>query len=377
MKARILDGTALRGVTPGGLAAYAQNAGWAKTAPYGDAADVWQGEGLPEILLPNTDLLGDYPSVVARLIGIFSEQSGKDEIATLKDLLEAEHDVIRVRAIDDGTNGSVALDAGVEMVSQARGMVLAAACATVTPAQRVYRAWANKKATGLVKRLRLGQTEHGSFVVALMAPIVSPVAPVLDESWGVFEQEPPLRRVIIRLVQALQASREMAELWDSDFGYPALDDAVSAGVSANLCDALARLVGCTNRFEVSVAWATTDLPTPSPARVEFSETYRQALEEAAKTLRSTEAQPGARLTATVHALARDRWESRGKVTLKAEIRGRVQSVTALLQPKDYGAAIHAHQAGRRVIVTGDLERIGQRWHIANARLSEFGLHEDG
>ena len=48
MKVRILDGAALRSVNPGGLAAYAGSAGWAKVEPYGDVADVWQGEGLPK-----------------------------------------------------------------------------------------------------------------------------------------------------------------------------------------------------------------------------------------------------------------------------------------------------------------------------------------
>ena len=135
MKVRILDATALRGVTPGGLAAYARSAGWAKAEPYGDAADIWLAESLSEIVLPRTDLLGDYASVVSRLIGIFSDMGGTDEAAILRDLLPADHDVIRVSATNEIAKGSVALDAGVEIVSQARE---AAACATVRSPQQVY-----------------------------------------------------------------------------------------------------------------------------------------------------------------------------------------------------------------------------------------------
>ena len=116
MKAQILDATALKEVTPGGLAAYARSAGWTKAEPYGNAADVWNGESRPEIVLPRTDLLGDYASVVSRLIGIFSDVGGTDEAATLRDLLEADHDVIRVRVIEGATNGSIALDTGVDSV---------------------------------------------------------------------------------------------------------------------------------------------------------------------------------------------------------------------------------------------------------------------
>ena len=371
MRARILDAAALRDVTPGGLAKYAQSAGWAKFAPYGEAADVWMGEGLPEILLPRTDLLGDYPSVVSRLIGIFAEVSGTDEVATLKDLLEADHDVIRVRAIGDAANGSIALDTGIVIVSQARAMVLAAARATVGPPQRVYRSRANKQVTDFVKRVRLGQTEHGSFVVTLMMPVPSTSGLLLSESRGRFQQDPLPRRVILRLVEALEATRRAADLWPSGFHHEAFDNAVPAGVSANLCDAVARLIGHTNQLEVSVAWAMNHLPRPSPARVVFSESHRQALREAARILGVRVLRRGVHLVGTVHTLARDRTELRGKVILKAEIDRKTQSVVALLDKPNYSVAIRAHEAGSRVIVNGDLERIGPRWHVTNATLRDL------
>ena len=376
MRARILDATALKGVTPGGLAAYARSAGWAKAEPYGDAADVWLGESRPEIVLPRTDLLGDYASVVSRLIGIFSQVGGTDEAATLRDLLEADHDVIRVRATEDATKGSVALDTGVEIVSQAREMLLAAACATVGNPQQVYRAGANKEAADFVKRVRLGQTEHGSFVVTLMAPVPPTVAPALDESWGSIEEEPLSRRVMLRLVEALQATRKAAELWNSGSGHREFEDAVSAGVSANLCDAVAGLIGRTSRLEVSVAWAMNRIPRRAPARVTFSETYRQPLEEAGRTFRARAPRPGTRLVGSVHKLIRDQQEMEGVVALKAEIDGKIQSVAAVLDETNYGVAIRAHEARNPVIVDGDLERIGQRWRVTNASVRELPVQRD-
>ena len=376
MRARILDATALKGVTPGGLAAYARSVGWAKAESYGDAADVWLGKSLPEIVLPRTDLLGDYASVVSRLIGIFSEVGGTDEVATLRDLLEADHDVIRVRAVEGATKGSVALDTGVEIVSQAREMLLAAACATVGSPQQVYRAGANREAADFVGRVRLGQTEHGSFVVTLMAPVPPTVRPALDESWGSLEEEPLSRRVILRLVEALNASRQAAELWNSGSGHQEFEDAVSAGVSANLCDALAGLIRRTNRLEVSVAWAINRVPRLSPRRIDFSETYRQPLEEAARTFRARAPRPGTRLVGSVHKLIRDQQEMEGVVALKAEIDGKIQSVAAVLDETNYGVAIRAHEARNPVIVDGDLERIGQRWRVTNASVRELPVQED-
>ena len=376
MKAHITDAAALKEVTPGGLAAYARSAGWTKVEPYGDAADVWDGEGRPEIVLPRTDLLGDYASVVSRLIEVFSKAGGTDELATFRNLLEADHDVIRVRASEDAQNGSIALDAGVEVVSQAREMLLAAACATVAGPQPVYRAGANKEAADFVKRVRLGQTEHGSFVITLMAPVPPSVERPLDDAWGNLGEEPLSRRIILRLIEALEASRAAAELWNSGAGHQEFESAVSAGVSANLCDALARLIERTHRLEVSVAWAINRQPRRSPKRIRFSESYRTALEEASRNFRARAPRPGSRLVGSVHKLIRDQEEVEGVVALKAEVDGKIQSVTAVLDETNYRIAIRAHDARNPVIVDGDLERIGQRWRITNASVRELPVQKD-
>ena len=48
-------------------------------------------------------------------------------------------------------------------------MLLAAACAARNP-QPFYRAGSNKEAMDYMRRVKLGQTEHGSFVVTLLCP---------------------------------------------------------------------------------------------------------------------------------------------------------------------------------------------------------------
>ena len=376
MKVHIIDAAALKGVTPGALAAYARSAGWTKVEPYGDAADVWDGEDRPEIVLPRTDLFGDYASVVSRLIGVFSEAGKTDELATLRNLLEADHDVIRVRASQDATNGSIALDAGVEVVSQAREMLLAAACATVASPQQVYRAGANKEAADFVKRVRLGQTEHGSFVITMMAPVPPSVQQPLDDAWGNLGEEPLSRRIILRLIEALEASRAAAERWNSGSGHGEFESAVSAGVSANLCEALAGLIERTHRLEVSVDWAINRQPRLAPKRILFSEGYRTALEEASRNFRARAPRPGVRLVGSVHKLIREQEELEGVVALKTEIDGKIQSVAAVLDETNYRTAIHAHEARNPVIVDGDLERIGHRWRVTNAGVRELPVQKD-
>ena len=51
--------------------------------------------------------------------------------------------------------------------------------------------------------------------------------------------------------------------------------------------------------------------------------------------------------------------------------GRNQSVTAFLEQFDYERAIRAHRAQDPILMEGDLERIGQRWRLLNARVVDI------
>ncbi len=374
MKAQIRDADALRAISPAALSAFARMEGWSKIEAYGPHADVYAADGLPEIILPRTDRLVDYASTVSRLIDVFSTITDRDELATYRDLVGADRDVVRVRASGADDDGSVFLDAGVKIVSQSRDMLLAAACAARS-AQPLFRAGANKEASDYMSRVKLGQTEHGSFVVTLLAP----VPPLLTQQslfgeWAQFDDEPMERMVTRRLMQALEASRSAAELaLSGEAG--AFDRAINEGVSANLCEAVAGLIEQSDGLDISVTWALTR-PTPEPYRkVTFSQSDAGILKEAARTFRLKQPKPDVTLYGTVHKLRRDQDDVEGVVTLKAIVEDKMQSVRAILDQSNYSIATQAHDAKKTVIVNGDLERVGQRWQLTNASVRE--LPSDG
>lgn len=376
MKAQILDAEALRAITPAALAAFARGEGWSRTEAYGAHADVYSGAGHPEIILPRTDRLGDYASVVSRLVAEFAKATERDELATYRDLIGADRDVVRVRSSGGEDDGSVQVDAGVEIVAQARDMLLAAACAARNP-QPFFRAGSNKEATDYMRRVKLGQTEHGSFVVTLLAPVpplLQPAQLPLDEGWAKIEDEPMDRMVTRRLVEALEASRMAAERALS--GEPlAFDEAIGSGVSANLCEAVAGLIDQSQGLEVGVTWAKTR-PTPEAhRRIAFSKSDSEIFREAARTFRLRQPKENETLFGTVHKLKRDYVETEGEITLKAMVDGKPQSVSAKLDKAAYSVAIQANEAKRPVIMTGDLKRVGQRWRMENPTVSEIPADE--
>lgn len=364
MKAKILDADALAAITPTALVAYARAQGWRRKEPYGASSDVYQGEGLPELVIPRTEQLSDYVSVVSLLIGLMARAQERDEIALYRDLSFADRDVIRVRAPGASDDGSLPLEDGVKLVADARNMLLAAAC-SATGAQSVFRAGGNKEANSYLERVQLGQTEQGSFVVTLLAPV--PPALNLEQTslWPEYNEESFDRMVTRKLVEGLEYARSaIAETRIGD-GAIAFESAVEHGVSANLCEAISRLIETGSGVDISVTWAQTR-PAPETRRVvRFSPGDAEILVEAAKGYRQRAPKSDVELLGYVHLLKREQTKVEGLVTLRAEVDGIRQSVQAILDERQYSIAVSAHDAKVPIIMKGDLARFGQRWRLSN------------
>ena len=238
MRVSIHDREALLAVSPGALSAYARSVGWTRHEPYRMHSDVYIGEQLPEVIVPRTERLGDYASVVASLIKMFATVARQDEMTVYRSLVTADRDVIRVRA-GESEDGSIGLNHGVDLISGARDMLLAAACSLGKP-KAVYRAGANRDAADLLERICLGQTDQGSFVVTLVTPVIpvrmSRLFSLPDDQDSLIE-----RRLTLRLMEALAAARHATERTAAgDEG--AFAEVPERGVSANLCEALVQII---------------------------------------------------------------------------------------------------------------------------------------
>ena len=217
--------------------------------------------------------------------------------------------------------------------------------------------------------MRLGQTEHGSFVVTLMTPTI--VLPTMDRlSSGDDEVYVAVtaRKVTRRLAQALTAARRAAELAAGGDDH-AFHQAVSEGVSADLCDALGNMIKPFPTLDISISWAKTR-PAARQA-FSFSNSDAPILRAATRSLRNLEPRRSVQLSGSVRILRRDESDRDGTVTIRARIDGATRSVTAALTQSDYQRAIRAHDARSSLTVSGDLERAGRRWHLHNPRIIQI------
>lgn len=364
MRNSIHDRDALLVVSPTALSSYACAAGWIRRGTYRVHSNIYTGEDKPEIIVPRTDHLGDYSSVVAELIKIFAEVGDQDETSVYRSLVTTDRDVIRLR-VGESEEGSVKLNEGVDLIQGARDMLLAAACSLSQP-KAAYRAGANRDATDLISKIRLGQTDRGSFVVTLLTPIIPPPVPSL------FPDEPDLdipieRRLTARLIEALTAIRVAAERTASGDG-DAFRNTTKSGVSANLCEALVKIIDSFPTLDVSVSWAQI-LPNTEPNRtVRFGSKDEPLLRQVVRAFREHTPQPDVQLIGNVQLLRRKENEEDGTIRLNTLINDKQQSVTVLLGREDYDQAVQSHKDQTWVILSGDLERMGQRWRLLNPRL---------
>ena len=361
--------------------AYLRANGWNRDESLGgDTADiyVWAEDEREAAIVPASEHYGDYGTRIYQIAEQVGRVEGRRMLAVLTDLALAESDLVRVRLPNADDDNSVSLADGAAALDEAKGLLLAAACSADRP-QRMYRGGRNKRAVDYLRRVRLGQTEPGSFVIN----IISPVPPSLQSTLfpEVPFEEPFERRVVRKLVSGLRASRTATDRVNRvAAGIGEFEERVDDGVSANLCRSVARLTEVGGGLEVAVSWAMTrpdDSGAPERVAVSFRPPDAPVLEEAARVLSDRQERTDEEIQGYVSRLARDKTEPQGTATIKAFVDGRMTSVKAVFDPTDYSEITRAHDDRLSVSLEGDLRREGQRWRLRNPRQVAILREEEG
>ena len=358
-------------VTPRGVHAYLAANGWKKLGPYhGNTGDVYclHEDEREAVLVPASVKFADYVTRLMQLAETLGRVENRRQSTVLTDLSLAEVDRIRVRLPKAHDDSSIPLSAGVGLLDESRKLLLAAACSASRP-QRLFRAGRNQKAAAYIDHVRLGQTEPGSFVVNLLAPVTPSLTKA--ESAQMPSLDPFERQVAHMLVSGLRAAREATELVNRGEDVGAFEERVCKGVSANLCQATANLINTGSGLDVSVSWALTrqshEDEMDERTAVAFAPSDGPVLAEAARILSDRQERYDERIEGYVSALARDQSNPEGWATIKAVIDGTLASVKVDFSTSEYSRITRAHARRLSVSLEGDLQREGQRWRLMNPR----------
>lgn len=371
MRATIRDLAVFAAVRPLDLTAYLRTRAWRQTQTHGTRSAIWEGgpAGQFELLVPLEVDAPTYGRRVADVFRLLAEAEGRSQMEILRDVTTAGFDIVRIRALAaDYDDGTVPLDVGVTLVDCARDLLLAAACAAHQP-RPVYHARKPAPALDYLRRARLGQTEHGSFVIALHAPVPPALQMHLD---AVEEAVPYERRVTTTLLSAAAAARRAVQAAAASGDFKPFEEAVADGVSANFCDALAGLhaVASCDALALSVDWAAVrPMPTPATPPVVIGRDALGLLREASRLFKQQHPEVEGELTGYVTRLEREEGDLLGTATVVGAMgsdpprRVRLVELPAAL----YDRAVEAHKSERRVRAVGDLRKDGRTWVLRGVR----------
>lgn len=367
MKSIITDEEALRAVSVLSIHAYLRAQGWQKIEDLGNRGIVYAGPSELEIFAPGSERLGDYASAVSSVVEVIARAEDRDETTVYRDLTSSDRDVIRFRAPDAEDDGSIGLLAGVDLVQQSKDALLAAACSAGGP-QRYYRSGSNAKASEYLRSVKLGQTEHGSFVVNLFSPVPPQLSEVTQpELWPELVTDPFSRQVTRTLAKAMDALVAAIAEVGRGAGIEAFEVSVQNGVSSNLCRAVSGLIKDGDGLDFSLSWAHTR-PAPLPRyQREFTAADSEILSEAARVLKERQSFRNEVLAGYVTGLTRDVEVTEGQIKLKTFVEGQPRSVAIDLPATEYRRALEAHNDKSLLEIEGDLEFHGQRYYLRNPR----------
>ncbi len=372
MKVRITDLKALSQLSLVDVRGYLNAQGWIQSGRYGKVATIFSKTGLDneqqEILLPLKEEFADFSARMADVVGTLADIENRTEVAIYRDLVKSGFDVVRFRAPDADDSGTIQFESGVALYDQARDLVAAAANAALKP-KRAYRGSDPSRTKGYLDTLRLGQTEIGSYVLT----VLSPVPPTLhSEQYSMFPdlesgEEPFQRTVTKKLAQALQAAKNATQEATATGRLDPFEAAVDAGVSSNLCDAIAKMVERRSGLDISLTWSLVRPSDIASQLFTFTPDNARVLAEAATLFREREPEADVTIEGFVVGLDRqpDRFE--GKAKIRGFVGDRAKTLVTQFPSAEYTKVVRAHDEKLRVRVDGELVRRGQVHWLENAR----------
>ncbi|WP_405556821.1 hypothetical protein OHV08_23530 [Streptomyces canus] len=369
------------GLAPGVVRRYLSGKGWSAERDL-SGAELWEWKpqdepGPPYELLVPMQRRRDYAGRVADILETLAVVEARPPGAILREMRLPPVDWQFLRLVPPGPSGTAPLLDLVSALTGLKDLHTAAASSALNPLA-VQPAQKPLLVKDHVAAVRLDQTRVGSYVIAAHTPL--PEGPygghdragqgaLFDQTEldrrSLFEMQPsePFARRVSRLLYAgVTCAHAAAEQTLSGDSVPRVEHMASAGLSANLCEALVRIAGEERRdFSLSFAWSSErPVEQPSPP-VAINPRQTEALEAVAKDLRERLGrEDGAMLHGVVTKL---HWDvsPREATVYGSLLHGdspRHRRVRVVLRAEDIDRATEAGRNGWEVMVRGDLEPRG-------------------
>jgi hypothetical protein len=345
------------------LESYLLGTGW-RRALTGPFAEIWQAldDSELKVFVPKDSSAPDFSRSVQILTSELSKRENRPPVDISLDISRQFLDVTDLRAEDDEiSDGTIPLAAGIGLFNSAHRMMVSAAAATLHR-QGYYGNSMPRAAHKHARRMRLGQTRPGSYIV----PVISSArfgalvdkrfdAPRLeasaDESY--FE-----RRMLTTLSRALETLSEMTVIRDRGPSKSDVLSAVDEGVSSELCSAVLDVIGKggVDVFDVTFNWALSSPPPRNiSGKIAFTGESAELIQRVEEELKETDAPAERVLYGIIRRLSLKKNDTTGHVALETVLDGKPRIVSFELPLDVYSRAARYHGERRPVVVRGILD----------------------
>ena len=194
----------LNDITPAQLETYMLSHGWFRDGDFKGLASIWHRSGTvqsdAELLLPSSASAKDFADRMVDAVIAISLFEDRSFLTVLKEVMGHFADLVRIRVFhNDVDAGTIPINDGVLLNIRARDLMASAVMSTASK-RRHFMGKRSPEVKAYIDSLRLGQTEVGSYIVNIIAP----VGPSQSDQ-GSFEDVPLSNIVTANLASSLEA----------------------------------------------------------------------------------------------------------------------------------------------------------------------------
>lgn len=345
-------------ITPEQLSGYLSLNGWVEDAKIRDIASIWhrpsdEDQADFEILKPDVRGIKDYVARVNDLIRVLSVYEQRKANEVFNDIVNLLADVVHIRVVhEDIENGSIPLEDGILLFEKARDLFISATLSSLNK-KKFFSGNRSNEVLDLIDKARLGQTEVGSYVINIIAPLEDNI----DESPSLYERVSFSRVVTTTLASSLGAVMSSIQEYRKTRNPNVFDRAVEDGLSANLCDALIGLTGQKNSRDVDIYLSFSKSQRPLKelkTKYSFKSEIVPYLSQASEYLKGSYIKSDFEISGFVKKLDREKDSDDGSITVTTFVDGKERNVVFDLPEVEYLEAIHAHESRHVVECVGNL-----------------------
>ncbi|MES2714785.1 MAG: hypothetical protein V4795_03435 [Pseudomonadota bacterium] len=340
-------------VSPEQLEAYLRNEHWIQTGKLRSVATIWnrQDDLDAEVVLPLSHSVKDYVPRLRDALAAVASFERRSVFDVVSDIGRMFANVITVRVIHADTNdGTIPIGDGVLLITKAKDL-LSAAAQSIFAKRKHFTGKPAPDAKEYVDTLLLGQTEIGSYVVNVIAPVQgSPIAS------GAAEAVPLAKAVTLNLVTGLEALEKASKRFQETGSLREFETTIVQGASANMCDALLGFSGVkrSRAFEIKVSPSDGPMFETEARTFKFEAPQVEILEKASCYFKDDYVLTGRTLTGYVTKLSKPKEDDAGTITLDTQFDDLNRKVRVELGKDDYHTAVIAHATRQYVQCSGDV-----------------------